>query len=365
MITSFSQLVGNEFVKHCLQRMLEKKAVGHALLFAGIDGIGKSLFAEAVASSLILENDSEGKHRIKIEKGIHPDIHVYRPEGKLGLHSMQALRQLCDEVYLPPYEANCKVFIIHEADRMLSYSANALLKTFEEPPERTKIILLSHSHTALMPTILSRCATFYFEAIAQPIIEEYLRQHFQVDDPSLKYWAGLAQGSLGRAIQLAKRGGDPTRHIILKLFSQEQMRDFKAITQVCAKLVEEIEAHRKLAEEEAKDYYKDWEEHTTASQQSAIEKELEGLSAVSLVQETNALFHVILSWYRDLNLLSVGGPSHLLINSDYERKLENALQMGKILPLELVQKAIQEAKLALQRSVSLNICLENLLLKLT
>ncbi len=139
MITSFSQLVGNDFVKSCLQRMLDKKAVGHALLFAGIDGIGKSLFAQAVAASLMLEEDPDGKHRSKIEKGIHPDIHLYRPEGKLGLHSMQALRQMCEEVYLPPYEANCKVFIIHEADRMLSYSANALLKTLKSRRRAQKL----------------------------------------------------------------------------------------------------------------------------------------------------------------------------------------------------------------------------------
>lgn len=362
--TCFSQLVGNDFVKNCLQRTLNKKAVGHALLFAGIDGIGKSLFAQVIAANLMQEEDTEGKHRSKIEKGIHPDIHIYRPEGKLGLHSIQALRQMCDEVFLPPYEANCKVFIIHEADRMLSYSANALLKTFEEPPPRTKIILLSHSQTALLPTILSRCATFYFEAIPQPIIEKYLKEHFPSNDQSLKYWANLAQGSLGRAIQLAKRGGDPARMTVLKLFSQEKLTDFKALTQVCGVLVEEIEANRKLVEAEAKNYYKCLTEHSTAAQLSAMEKELEGFSAISLAQETNALFSVILSWYRDLNLLLVGGPRHLLINADCEEVLEGALQKGKGLSLELVQKAIKEAKLALQRSVSLNICLENLLLKL-
>ncbi len=223
---------------------------------------------------------------------------------------------------------------------------------------------MSHSHTALLPTILSRCAAFYFEAIAQPIIEGYLREHFQADDYSLKCWAGLAEGSLGRAVQLAKRGGDPTRQIILKFLSEGKDRDFKALTQMCGMVVEEIEAVRQLVEEEAKDYYKGWTDHSTAAQQNAIEKELEGWSAVSLSRETNALFSVILSWYRDLNLLLVGGPRHLLINSDSEDALDRVLQRGQVLPLELVQKAIEEARFALQRSVSLNICLENLLLKL-
>lgn len=364
MITHFSQLIGNELIKNRLQKMLENKAVGHALLFTGIDGIGKSLFAQALAASLIQENDPEGKHRFKIEKGTHPDIHIYRPEGKLGLHSMQGLRQMCDEIHMPPFEANCKVFIVHEADRMLSYSANALLKSFEEPPPRTKIILLSHSHAALLPTILSRCAIFYFEAIPQLTIEEYLQQHFQADNSSIKSWASLAQGSLGRAVQLAKRGGDQTRQILLKFLSRGKIGDFKILTKTSSALVEEIEANRKLVEEEAKDPYKDFTENLTATQIGAIEKEIEGLSAISLAKETNALFNVILSWYRDLNLLLVGGSKHLLINADYENELECVVQREEVPPIEFVQKSVQEAKLALQRSVSLNICLENLLFKL-
>lgn len=364
MITDFSQLVGNDFVKHCLRRTIDKKTLGHALLFVGLAGVGKSLFAEAVATALIQEDDPEGKHRNKIAMGMHPDIHIYRPEGKLGLHSMQALRQMCEEVYLPPFEANCKVFIIHEADRMLSYSANALLKTFEEPPPRTKIILLSHSQTALLPTILSRCSKFYFEAIPRMTIENYLKERFQADEKLIKCCAGLAQGSLGRAIQLAKRGGDPVRQMILPFLSQGKLKDFKGITQVCGKLVEEIEANRKLLEEESKEYYANFKEYATAAQQSSIEKELEGLSAVAYMQETDALFQAILSWYRDLHLLSVNGPRQLMMNADFEIALDQSFQRGEILSLELIQKAIQEAKLALQRSVSLNICLENLFLKL-
>ena len=136
----FSQIIGNEEIKKRLTRMLSKRAIGHALLFSGPDGIGKSLFAWAFAAQLMAEYDPEIDHARKIQSGQHPDIHIYRPEGKIGLHSIQSLRQLSQEVHLPPYEASWKVFIIHDADRMLSYSANTLLKTFEEPPPRTVII---------------------------------------------------------------------------------------------------------------------------------------------------------------------------------------------------------------------------------
>lgn len=362
--TSFSQLVGNEFVKNCLERMIDKEAIGHALLFAGPDGVGKGLFAQVVAALLMSKDDQAEGYRKKIEKGIHPDIHVYRPEGKLGLHSMQALKQMCSEVHLPPYEACCKIFIIHEADRMLSYSANALLKTFEEPPLHTKIILLTHSPASLLPTVRSRCAPFFFEAVSQEKIEEYLKAHYQAEESAIKSWASLAQGSIGRAVQLAKKGGDPNRTLLLNALSSGRFENFKALSAFVQQLADEIESGRKSLEDEAKELHKESSENFSALQKSALEKEIEGVSAMALAQEAAALFGVLLSWYRDLSLLQAGGDRRYLINRDYEDALEQAQQTGRELPLERVQKIIEEAQLGLQRSVSLNICLENLLLKL-
>lgn len=361
--TSFTQLIGNAFVKECLQRMINKKAIGHALLFAGPDGIGKSLFAQAVAAGIMQENDVDGKHLSKIAQGTHPDIHVLKPEGKLGMHSIQALRQMCEEVHLPPYEANCKFFIIHEADRMLTYSANALLKTFEEPPPHTIIILLSHSQTALLPTILSRCSTFFFQAISQQDIHAYLRQHYPGDENQLQTWAGLAQGSIGRAVQLAKRGGDPNRGILLEAFSKGKFESHKALSDLAKQLAEEIEAGRKAMEEESKEM-RQVSADMTAVQQEAMEKEIEGASAMILQREMGALFGVLLSWYRDLHLLQIGGRGEYLMNPDYEEALEQSLQMGEGMQLEKVQQAIAAAKLGLQRSVPAVNCLENLFLKL-
>jgi DNA polymerase III subunit delta' len=246
---------------------------------------------------------------------------------------MQALRQMCSEAYLPPFEARYKVFIIHEADRMLSYSSNALLKTFEEPPLHTKIILLTHSQTALLPTIRSRCAPFFFEAISQSVIEEYLKTHYQAEEKALKSWASLAQGSIGRAVQLAKRGGDPNRTLLLNALSNGKFEDFKSLAGLVQQLAEEIESGRKLLEDEVKEVHKEASENFSAWQKGALEKEIEGVSAMALVQEATALFGTLLSWYRDLSLLQSGGERRYLINLDYEEALEQALQIGQGLPL--------------------------------
>lgn len=362
--TNFSQIIGNEAIKRQLSAMVSKRAIGHALLFAGQQGIGKSLFAWALAASVMSEYDPGRDHARKIQAGLHPDIHVYRPEGKLGLHSIQSLRQLSQEVSLPPFEASWKVFIIHDADRMLSYSANALLKTFEEPPPRTIIILLSRSQMALMPTILSRCSTFHFQSLPADLIEKELKERKLLDDTSRPGIARLAQGSLGRALRLAEHG-DGFRTEILNLLAKGRLGNYKVLRESILALVEKVEAAKKQAEDHAKEELcQSQGENLSALQKSAIEKELEGMTALALAQEAQAIFELILSWTRDLHVLLLGGRPADLVNPDYLMDLEQAVQRGEVQPLDQVYKAVEEAYLTLQRSTPLSLCLETLLLKL-
>lgn len=362
--TSFSQILGNDAIKEQLSRMIVKRAIGHALLFAGPDGIGKSLFASALAAQVMTAYSPVRNDANKIASGNHPDIHIYRPEGKLALHSIQSLRELSEEVYLPPFEAEWKVFIIHDADRMLSYSANALLKTFEEPPPRTLIILLSRSSSSLLPTILSRCSAFHFQALPAHLIQHFLKTNYQLDDALFERIVLQSQGSLGRAVQLAGQG-DEIRHTILSLLSQGLFVDYTSMQEAVSSIGSQIENAKKNAEDKGKEeFYKTSLESLSAVQQSALEKELEGLTAIAMTREAQALFETILSWYRDLQIINLGGPSYQLMNPDFEEQLGQAMQRGEFRPLNQVCKAVEEAYLALQRSTSLALCLENLFLKL-
>ena len=344
--------------------MVDKKAIGNSLLFAGQEGIGKGLFANALAALVMNSEEEEGRHQQKIERGQHPDLHHYCPEGKLGLHSIQTMRDLSEEVHLPPYEAKWKVFIIHEAERMLSYSANALLKTFEEPPPRTLIILLSQSPKGLLPTIVSRCRTLRFQPVACQEIEEVLIQR-GLDTAQAQTIAQLSHGSIGRALHLSKKGGDPNRTYLLNTLASLPLTSYKALGEAVSVLSEQIELSKKEAEDAAKEeLHKISGEYITAVHQQSLEKEIEGFSALSSVKETQALFDQLLSWYRDLQLLLLSSSSPYLINFDYRGQLEQIAQKGNLLPFVKVQKAIDEAQVALQRSTSLSICLENLFLKL-
>lgn len=363
--TDFSNLIGHQRVKEYLTHMLQQRTIGHALLLAGPEGVGKSLFAYALAAQLLTNGNSSSPHFAKIKKRGHPDIHFYRPEGKLALHSIQSLRQLSEEVQLPPYEAEWKVFIIQEADRMLVYSANALLKTFEEPPPRTLIILVSSNPASLLPTIISRCRTIYFQAIAEHEIASYLQLRFGLDHAQAMLTACLAQGSIGQAVSLLENGGHTLRSAALNLLGRTELKTYKDLSQIAQQLGCQVEAAKKQIHEEAKaELYKVPTEDLSAHQQHVLEKELEGIIAVRGVQEANHLFQAILSWYRDLHLLHLNGSKKYLINADYSVELERVLQRGNIPSLESVQKAIQEAQVALQRSTAFHLCIENLFLKL-
>lgn len=339
--SSLDGLSGNTALKEAFLKMAENRAIGHSMLFVGPDGIGKGVFALALAAMAMGEPALDGPHSKKIRQGIHPDVHVYRPEGKLGLHSIQTLRDLTSEVAMPPFEAPYKVLVIHEADRMLNTGANALLKTFEEPPPRTLIILLSQFRHKILPTILSRCRSFYFQPLTQDELRGFLMTKTQLAEPRLSYVIQQAEGSVARALQLAQQEADPNREMLFRLLTNES----------CP--YDEI---KKTAQQLA--------EKATAAVSDSEDKETQGKEALAMLQESDQLFTHILSWFRDLTLLVSGGDRRMLMNPDYEEGLLQRLQWGHIPPLEQVQKYLTEAKRGLERSTSLHLCLENLFLKL-
>jgi DNA polymerase-3 subunit delta' len=326
MQSSLDQLKGNASVKGYLKRMAAQERVAHSLLFAGPENAAKCEFAKAFAELLICKEDPQGHHLHKLKSGSHPDLHLLRPEGKLGLHSIDALRRLIDEVHLPPHEAPVKVFIIEEAHRMWPYSANALLKTFEEPPLDTIIILLTHTPQALLPTILSRCRTLYFQACEEPA---------------------------ARSSSLAE------------VLEKTAFQSYKEFQQAIKGIAEALERERKEREEAVgEEMAKQMPGTLTAAQKQAFEKQAEGVASMALQVKTDELLEDVMAWYRDLHLLKSGGDTSRLFYRGRQAELAKALQSAPLPPLELVMQAAADAKLALERSTPIAHVLENLFLKL-
>ena len=346
----FAGLVGNDPIKRYLTRMIEKEAVAQSLLFAGPEGVGKSLFAARFA-----------QHIVGAIKPQHPDIYHYYTEGKIGMHSIQTMREFSQEVYLAPYSAPKKVFIIHDAHRMLTYGANALLKTFEEPPPSSIIILLSHSPEHLLPTILSRCQTVRFVPIRhESLVEELCRKkglpHEQAHGVAVR-----AQGSLGKAEQLLNEEGSPLRARLLDALSAGTPLVLSQVKELAQQIQDKLKAEEEQLRAQA---LRGLPEELSAVQKQTLEKEVEGCVALQKSSAAGSLFEILLSWYRDLHLLHAGADPRFLINADYRPQLEQALQRGEMLSLEVIETSISKANIGLQRSLPLESCLESLFLRL-
>ncbi len=311
----FSHLPGNDRAKRYLERMVEKQLVGHSLLFAGPANVDKSLFAIALAEAVMGTKS-------------HIDLHELRPEGKTGMHSIDSMRRFGDEVTMPPTGAAVKVFVIYDAERMLATSANALLKTFEEPPKRTVIILLSSAPQLLLPTVRSRCRTVFFES------EEIERVHDERANPLLDL---LTAGRCS-----------------LKTLSKGVETVSKALEERRAELEEALSG----------DILPAGVEELNASQRDQLQKELDGAVSIRMAGEMSTLLQAILGWYRDLQLIHVRGDVNKLWHPTRQEALLQAYQRGCLLPLEKVEEAVRHAKLSFERSTAIKTCLETLFLKI-
>lgn len=314
-------IAGNDSAKAYLQNRIRTGTVPHAMLFCGPKNAAKEAIAHIFAQELV------GSF-----KNHHPDIHLFRPEGKSGMHSIQTLRAFSEMVYMAPFEGTKKIFIICDAHRMLPSGANALLKTFEEPAVDSVIILISDKPEEIIETVRSRCQTVRFSAP-------------DTTEKSLKM--------------------TPLQIQVLEALSQEAFRFYPALVDFTKDVAASIE--KTLESDGAaltKQLLEPFQESPTAQQKAMIEKEVEASITAQKLDTAKQIFDLVLHWHRDLHLLSLGcDPKHLFLK-DQRTLLEAALKKGRIPPMEAVEKAIKEALLSLERSTSLQIALEGFLLKI-
>ena len=219
----FSSIIGNETAKDFLRRMIAGGRVPHGLLFAGPEGIGKREFALELARAMMCRSASDGEacgecpicRRIGVfelptsEKGEdydrvflsdHPDVGMAIP-FKRNLR-VGAIRELEREANFRPYESELRVFIVNDADKMNDSSSNALLKTLEEPPSTTFLILVTSRPDSLLHTIRSRCQTIRFAPVAAGEIEKLLLETHKLSADDAAVAARVCGGSVGRALSL-------------------------------------------------------------------------------------------------------------------------------------------------------------------
>jgi DNA polymerase-3 subunit delta' len=163
---SFAGIPGQAGAVDLLRRAVSSGRIAHAYAFVGPPGSGRRRTALAFARALVAPGGGAPAERI--ERGVHPDVQVIQPvpppgnpRGPLAIR-IESVRALEHIAGLKPLEAPWKVFIVEAADRMTAATPQAFLKTLEEPPARTVIILILDQLRSLPATVLSRCQVVRF-----------------------------------------------------------------------------------------------------------------------------------------------------------------------------------------------------------
>ena len=200
----FDKIIGNQLIKEELQKSIEQDKVSHSYLFVGIEGIGKQMIAKEFAQMILCTSDTiKGCHQckscIEFQSENHPDFLYIEPDG--NSIKIEQIRYLQRKIQEKPIISNQKVYIINDADRMTTEAQNCLLKTLEEPPEYSTIILIGSNENAFLNTIKSRCMIISFQPIPSNEIKKYIEETYGISSVSPNMLQAF-QGSIGKAVVL-------------------------------------------------------------------------------------------------------------------------------------------------------------------
>src|SRR5262249_5508659 len=234
---SFESVLGQGHAVGILRAALQSGEIHHAYLFSGPTGVGKELAAVAFAQALICQEKPNlgcGKCSacLRTAKHAHPDVLWLMAEDEMiarGLAGrsdfasipsreikIEQIRSFQERIGLRALEGTRKIAIVVAAEQMNPQAQNALLKTLEEPPADTVLVLLTSAADHLLPTVRSRCSKVVFVPLPVALIADQVRRQRGLDPETSSLLAALSRGSLSRALSFdAKRLPDPNALIPL------------------------------------------------------------------------------------------------------------------------------------------------------
>jgi DNA polymerase-3 subunit delta' len=324
---AFTDITGNDRVKHILQIALRRHRLPNSLLFSGPAGVGKTATAVTVAKALNclnLEDDAcdacascraIGEASQDPEKqGLAPDVMLVSIEENRKKIAIDQIRLLKQMAYLRPMTARVRVFIVRGADAMSEDASNSILKVLEEPPAASTLILVTEKPHLVLPTIRSRCRTLEFSLVArEEIVRALVAGGHPPDRANLV--AFLANGSMEKAL-------DWDWDEILE-GRQEAWGLFRAL----------------LAGGGGTDFLNEFAFATRAMGGDDFRRTLE----------------LFASFARDVILIKEGGEGRFLLNPDLEEELRAAAEPGSLERLQSCLVSVDTALAGLDKNMNLTL----------
>lgn len=254
----FEDVKGQDAVVTTLKNQITRDRVGHAYLFCGTRGTGKTTVAKIVAKAVNCEDPKDGspcgvcKSCMAVAEGNSFNVIEIDAASNNGVDSIREIR---DEVTYAPTEGRYKVYIIDEAHMITREAFNALLKTLEEPPSYVIFILATTEVNKIPVTILSRCQRYDFKRIDVDTIIERLRElmeaeGIEAEEKAVRYIARAADGALRDAVSLLDQcnsfyfGQTLTYDKVLEVLGAVDTRVFSEL--LCAVLARDIKGSVKI-----------------------------------------------------------------------------------------------------------------------
>ena len=210
---NFSEMVGQEHITRTLRNQIISNRVGHAYLFNGGRGTGKTSAAKILARAINCLNPIDGEpcNECEICRGaLNGSLTDIVEMDAASNNSVEDIRSIREEINFLPTKAKYRVYIIDEVHMLSTGAFNALLKTLEEPPEHVKFILATTEPQKLPATILSRCQRFDFKRISNEDIIKRLKivcneSKIEITEGALNIIAVLAEGAMRDALSILER----------------------------------------------------------------------------------------------------------------------------------------------------------------
>lgn len=335
----FNNIMGHDLQTKALKRSVIERRVSHAYLFSGPDGVGKKLVAIEFAkvlncnklkpeyNTITKRSSCDCRPCVKIQSYIHPDVNLIEFKGVKDIKVDQIREEIEEVLWLKSFEGNYKVIIVDEAERMNINAQNAFLKTLEEPPPESVIILIASQEHLLLPTIRSRCQTVNFFKLSDEIIRDQIISRNHLSEDQVCIATKISEGSLGKALGLDTSALNYRGDIITRL--------------------SEINPN-------------------LASMVFGFTESLPKGSTNEDLSKLKQAFEFISLWLRDLLYLKIGYGDEKLTNSDLcdlSRKVAGRWSKQNILDK---QKILENAWYAIFRlNANRQLALENLVIKLT